>query len=76
MQNRQHAYLLHILASAELIHEYGAGYTLDQFLTNPRSQGAVLRRLLLIGEAAAQLCTSPSYAPNGRSGLGAPRGAG
>lgn len=55
MQNRQHAYLLDILTSAEVIHEYLSGYTLDQFLADPRTQDAVLRRLLVIGEAAAQL---------------------
>ena len=55
MQNRQHAYLIDILNSAEAIHEYVSGYTLDQFLNDARTQDAVLRRLLVIGEAAAQL---------------------
>ncbi len=55
MQNRQRAYLLDILNSAEVIAEYVSGHTLEQFLGDAKTQDAVLRRLLVIGEAAAQL---------------------
>jgi uncharacterized protein with HEPN domain len=55
MQNRQHAYLLDILRSAEAIEEYISGYTRDRFLEDARTQDAVLRRLLVIGKAAARL---------------------
>ena len=44
MQNRQQAHPLDILKSAEAIHEYVSGYTLEQFLSDARTQDAVLRR--------------------------------
>jgi len=55
MQPRQAAYLLDILRSVESIQEYVAGYSLDQFLRDAKTQDAVLRRLLVLGEAAAHL---------------------
>lgn len=55
MQLRQVAYLLDILRSAEAIKIYIEGYVREDFLKDPKTQDAVLRRLLVIGEAAARL---------------------
>ena len=55
MQTRQRAYLFDILQSAEVVAHYISGYSRDQFLQDTRTQDAVLRRLLVIGEAAARL---------------------
>ena len=55
MQVRQRAYLLDILHSAEAIEEYITGYDLERFMKDARTQDAVLRRLMVIGEAAARL---------------------
>ena len=55
MQVRQAGYLLDILRSAEAIQSYIEGYSREDFLKDPKTQDAVLRRLLVIGEAAARL---------------------
>ena len=55
MEDRQVAYLLDILRSAEVIQGYVNGYNREDFLRDPKTQDAVLRRLLVIGEAAAHL---------------------
>jgi uncharacterized protein with HEPN domain len=55
MQDRQAAYLLDILRSAEIIAGYIAGQDRDEFLRDTKTQDAVLRRLLVIGEAATQV---------------------
>src|SRR5665213_2842923 len=55
MQVRQAAYLLDILHSTEAIQSYIQGYSREDFLRDPKTQDAVLRRLLVIGEAAARL---------------------
>jgi hypothetical protein len=55
MPPRQAAYLLDILRSLEVIQDYLAGQTREQFLGNVKTQDAVLRRRLVIGEAAARL---------------------
>lgn len=55
MQVRQRAWLIDILRSAEAIEEYITGYDLERFMTDARTQDAVLRRLMVIGEAAARL---------------------
>jgi len=55
MQDRQVAYLLDILRSAEVIQSYIEGYGREDFLRDPKTQDAVLRRLLAVGEAAAHL---------------------
>ena len=55
MQVRQTGYLLDILRSAEAIQNYIEGYSREDFLKDPKTQDAVLRRLLVIGEAAARL---------------------
>jgi uncharacterized protein with HEPN domain len=52
---RQTAYLIDILNSARAIQEYLVGYDRDRFLHDGRTQDAVLRRLLIIGEACARL---------------------
>ncbi len=53
--DRQAAYLLDILRCVEAIHSYVAGQTHEQFLHDGKTQDAVLRRLLVAGEAAARL---------------------
>jgi len=55
MPPRQAAYLLDIFRSVQAIQEYLAGYSHQQFLQDAKTQDAVLRRLLVIGEAAARL---------------------
>jgi uncharacterized protein with HEPN domain len=55
MQDEQRAYLLDILQSALAIGQYVNGYSQEQFTADQRTQDAVLRRLLVIGEAAAHL---------------------
>lgn len=55
MQPRQAAYLLDILHSVQAITNYTAGYGPEQFLRDSKTQDAVLRRLLVAGEAAARL---------------------
>lgn len=55
MQLRQVAYLLDILRSAEAVQGYIEGYSREDFLEDQKTQDAVLRRLLVIGEAAARI---------------------
>ena len=55
MQARQAAYLLDILRSSDVIQNYIEGCSREDFLKDPKTQDAVLRRLLVIGEAAAHL---------------------
>ena len=55
MQVRQVAYLLDILHSAEAVQSYIEGYSREDFLKDLKTQDAVLRRLLVIGEAAARI---------------------
>ncbi len=55
MQDRQVAYLLDILRSAEAVQSYIEGYSREDFLNDPKTQDAVLRRLLVMGEAAARI---------------------
>jgi hypothetical protein len=49
------AYLLDISRSVEVIQGYVAGQTSEQFLRDGKTQDAVLRRILVAGEAAARL---------------------
>lgn len=60
IQDRQAAFLLDILHSAQAIETYIRGYSRDKFLRDPKTQDAVLRRLLVIGEAAGQLSEETS----------------
>jgi uncharacterized protein with HEPN domain len=53
MELRQVAYLLDIPRSAEGVQSYIEGYSREDFLKDPKTQDAVLRRLLVIDEAAA-----------------------
>ena len=55
MPPRQAAYLLDIFTSLQAIQDYLAGYSQEQFLEEAKTQDAVLRRLLVVGEAAARL---------------------
>ena len=55
MPPRQAAHLLDIFRSVQAIREYLAGYSHQQFLQDAKTQDAVLRRLLVVGEAAARL---------------------
>lgn len=54
-QPKQSAYLLDIYLSVQVIRGYIAGQTREQFLRDGKTQDAVLRRILIIGEAAAHL---------------------
>ena len=55
MPDRQAAYLLDILNSANAIGRYLAECDREAFLGDGKTQDAVLRRLMVIGEAAARL---------------------
>lgn len=48
-------FLLDMLQSAELILAYTDGYTKDDFVRSVQVQDAVIRRLLIIGEAARRI---------------------
>ena len=48
-------YLADILDSISIIEEYCEGLSLESFLASRKDQDAVIRRLLIIGEAAARL---------------------
>jgi len=61
MQTRQRAYLLDILHSSDVIAEYISGYGRDDFLQDTKTQDAVLRRLPVIGEAAARLTEGTTF---------------
>ena len=52
---RQVAYLLDIYKSVQAIRTYVGDETHEQFLKDPKTQDAVLRRFLVAGEAAARL---------------------
>ena len=45
-------YLGHILEAIDNIHEYTAGFTRETFLSDRKTQDAVLRNLEVIGEAS------------------------
>jgi uncharacterized protein with HEPN domain len=55
MPDRQAAYLLDILNSADAIGNYLRECDREGFLRDAKTQDAVLRRLMVIGEAAARL---------------------
>ena len=55
MQDRQAAYLLDILNSADAIGRYLRECDREGFLRDAKTQDAVFRRLMVIGEAAARL---------------------
>ena len=61
MQTRQRAYLLDILHSSDVIAEYISGYGRDDFLQDTKTQDAVLRRLPVIGGAAARLTEGTTF---------------
>lgn len=48
-------YLLDIVDSVDLIQEYIDGYSFEEFLEDTGTQDSVLRRLIVIGEAANNL---------------------
>ncbi len=50
-------YLKHIYESIEAIEDYIDGFTFDNFLGSMKTQDAVIRRLLIIGEAAKKVST-------------------
>jgi len=52
---RDESYLLDILESARLVLQYVSDNTLDEFLDDVKSQDAVVRRFILIGEAARRI---------------------
>ena len=53
--DRDQAYLLDILSSAQLIWSYIEGVELDEFLDDVRLQDSVIRRIEIIGEAAGRV---------------------
>lgn len=55
MPPRQVAYLLDIFRSLQAIQDYLGGYSRERFLGDAKTQDAVLRRLLVIGEASERL---------------------
>ncbi|WP_019499785.1 DUF86 domain-containing protein [Pseudanabaena sp. PCC 6802] len=54
--------ILDIIEAIRKIFAYTAGVTLDEFLSNNEKQDAVLRRILVIGEATKRL--SPEFRQN------------
>ena len=48
-------FLLDMLQSAELIIQYTSGYSKDDFIANIQLQDSVIRRLLIIAEAARRI---------------------
>jgi uncharacterized protein with HEPN domain len=52
---RDDAYLLDILDAARLALQYVSGTTLQDFLVDVKSQDAVIRRFIVIGEAARRI---------------------
>jgi len=49
------AFLSDILESARIIQRHVVGFSREQFLTDQRTQDAVIRRFEIIGEAARHL---------------------
>ena len=56
---RDSAYILDIITSAQLIIAYVEGVNLDEFLANTQLQDSVIRRIEVIGEAAGRI--SPQF---------------
>jgi uncharacterized protein with HEPN domain len=54
-------FLLDMLQSAELIITYTAHHSKDQFVTNVQLQDSVIRRLLVIAEAARRVSYTSEY---------------
>lgn len=52
---RDDAYLIDILDAAKLALQYVSGTTLQDFLADVKSQDAVIRRFIVIGEAARRI---------------------
>jgi uncharacterized protein with HEPN domain len=53
--SKDNAYLSDILGSAQTIQQHISGMTSEQFMTDVRTQDAVIRRFEIIGEAARHL---------------------
>lgn len=56
--NRDNAYLLDIAKSARLVIQFAQGLTLDDFIEDLRTQGAVLYHIEVIGEVVKRLSFS------------------
>lgn len=56
--NRDSAYLLDIAKSARLVIQFAQGLTLDDFIEDLRTQGAVLYHIEVIGEVVKRLSFS------------------
>jgi uncharacterized protein with HEPN domain len=52
---RDDAYLFDILEAARIVMQYVSGKSLDEFLQDLQCQDAVVRRFILIGEAARRI---------------------
>jgi uncharacterized protein with HEPN domain len=59
MQPRDASYLFDILDAARSARDFVAGYDEDSFVADRKTQSAVIRELLIIGEATKQV--SPAY---------------
>ncbi len=55
MKREVRVYLQDIVASIELIEQYAAAITQDEFSENRQVQDAILRRLAIIGEATKHI---------------------
>lgn len=56
--DRDVQYLLDILASARMIRSYVEDATRQEFLTDPKLQDSVIRRIEIIGEAAGRISSA------------------
>lgn len=54
---RDDAYLIDILEAARIVVRYVSGKSLDEFTEDTQCQDAVIRRFILIGEAANRIST-------------------
>lgn len=55
---REELFLTDIIEAADAIQQFIAGVQLDDFLRDTLRQSAVLQKLIVIGEAAAQISTA------------------
>lgn len=59
-QDRQTDYVRLMLSAASLVIDYTSGMTREAFLGDPKTQDAVIMKLLVIGELAAKLIDAES----------------
>jgi len=59
---RDSEFIFDILEAAKLARNYVSGKTLEEFMSNPQCQDAVIRRLEVIGEAAGRISSGTQSA--------------